>query len=226
MDKLEKALALLALIAVLQVTFAAYSSENYSIPNISIGQGGLSSSSENFLLYDAAEESIGSARGTSQGYNLWVGFPATIGSPRFPGSLQATVNSTSQITVSWDANGNPTGTIFQLQESSPVSQSLYSGSNTSYVHLGLSAGSQYCYKAKAFNGVYTGYTAMVCAATLPKEPVVSSTHSQSAFDSNSLVSFTATSDANHFFYAWDQLADTSVSTGNTWWNGLVLVGTS
>jgi len=207
------------------MAFAAHTSQNYSIYNIAIipGSGG---ASEGYRLYDVAEEPTGSGKGTSADYNLWIGFPATVGVLRVPGSLSAGVDSNVQITVSWDANGNPGGVTYQLQEVTPVSQSLYSGANTSHAHSSLTPGAQYCYKVRAYSGVYTVYSGQVCAYTPPGEPSVTSSHTQGAFSTDATVDFNASADANHFYYTWDQIADTAVSAGGTWWSGLQLEKTA
>ena len=218
MRKGKSALVVFCLVLFLAIGVAAYTSENYSIPNIAVipvDQG----ASENYRLYDIAEEPIGSGKGTSADYNLWTGFPATVGIPRVPGSLSVAVDSNTQNTVLWDSNGNPPGVAYQLQEVTPVSQSLYSGTSTGYEHSSLTPGQQYCYKARALLGVYTAYTAQVCASALPGELTVTSSHAQNAFSTDATVDFNASADANHFYYTWDQLADTQVTAGGTWWSG-------
>ena len=87
---------------------AAHTSENYSISNIAVIPS-TSGSSENYALQDVAEEPTGSGKGASEDYNLWIGFPVTVGALRVPGSLAANADSNTQITVSWNANGNPGG---------------------------------------------------------------------------------------------------------------------
>ncbi|MFH1235036.1 MAG: Ig-like domain-containing protein [Candidatus Diapherotrites archaeon] len=224
----EKRMAMAIFIALLlgaPLAFSAHTSQNYSITNIVIEPSD-EGASENYRIYDAGEEPIGSGEGTSVGYSLWIGFPATVGIPRVPGALSTAVDSNTQITVSWDANGNQSGVTYQLQETSPVSQSLYSGANTQYVHSSLSAGQQYCYKIRAYAGVYSVYSAEKCASTMPSEPVVSSSHTQNAWDTNSVLQFTATSSAHHFYYAWNQAAGTAVSAGDTQWDGNAIVKTA
>lgn len=203
----------------LPLVFSASTSENYSISNIAI-EPSTSGSSENYLIYDVGEEAIGSDRGTSTNYTLWIGFPATVGVLRVPGPFNVTVDSNTQLTISWDSNGNPPSTTFQLQETSPVSQSLYSGTDTQFVHSNLTASQEYCYKIRAYAGVYTVFSAQKCVSTLPSDPIVDcNTHVAGEWSNDGNVTFTAVSDANHFYYAWDQFADTTVYNTDTWWDG-------
>lgn len=93
-----------------------------------------------------------------------------------PTGLSATGGSTAQgeqITITWNANGNPSGTVYELwcEETGSI---IYSGTSTSYVHSGLklpnNAGGTTVtrkYKVRATNsGTTTPWSALVTGNTL------------------------------------------------------------
>jgi len=207
------------------MTFAVHSSENYSIPNLVVSPG-LTGSSENYLVFPIGEDSTASGAGSSETYVLTLGFPATIGVLRVPGNLAASADSNTQITVSWDSNGNPDGVSYQLQAVSPVSQSLYSGTDLNFAHSGLSSGSNYCYKIRAFAGVYAVYSGQVCTFTQVSDPVIGSDKTANAYLTDVNVQFTAQTDANKFYYIWDTTSNSAVSASDTEWEGTALIKTA
>jgi hypothetical protein len=80
--------------------------------------------------------------------------------PATPGGLAAAVNSTSQITVTWNSVSNATG--YDLQ----VDGATVSSVTSPYVHSGLAAGSKHTYAVRAKNSAgASAFSASVSATT-------------------------------------------------------------
>ncbi|MCX5788846.1 MAG: hypothetical protein NTX64_10130, partial [Elusimicrobia bacterium] len=94
-----------------------------------------------------------------------------------PSGLAATAVGASSATLAWSPNGNPAGTIWELQRSADgvAYSSVYSSSAAAgYTDMGLTPGSMYYYQAHArnaewvatpFNGPITIYTAPAAVLT-------------------------------------------------------------
>lgn len=91
-----------------------------------------------------------------------------------PTSLTVSSPAQSSLTISWNANGNLSGTIYELY-CNTTGQTIYTGTSTNFTHTGLSSGTQYSYKVRAKNGdnIYTSYTGNAAAWTIPSNPTVS-----------------------------------------------------
>ena len=68
-----------------------------------------------------------------------------------PSSLALTANSASQITASWSANSNPSGTEYFIENTTAGTNSGWT-TNTSWVSSGLSCERSYSFRVKARNG--------------------------------------------------------------------------
>ena len=81
--------------------------------------------------------------------------------PSSPTGFTATAFSSSRIDLSWVTGaGTPTATNFELDWSANGSSgwtNIYSGSNTTYSHTGLSSSTQYFYRVRGQVTDYSGY---------------------------------------------------------------------
>lgn len=89
--------------------------------------------------------------------------------PAMPTGLTATVNSTSQITVTWNAVSNATG--YDLQ----VDGSTISNATSPYVHNGLATGSTHSYAVRAKNSAGTSAFSTTVSATTQTTTTVPAT---------------------------------------------------
>ncbi len=87
-----------------------------------------------------------------------------------PSSVSFSSISQNSMTVTWDTNGNPAGTIYELYRNGTTL--LYTGTGTSFNDTGLSAGTTYSYKLRAKTSLnyYTGYSSTFSKITLPSTP--------------------------------------------------------
>lgn len=78
----------------------------------------------------------------------------------------ATANGTTQIQVSWEANGNSTGTEYYAEDASDSATNSGWTSSTTYLFTGLTAGQDYTFKVKARNTdeVETNYLGSISIA--------------------------------------------------------------
>ncbi|MEG1203834.1 MAG: hypothetical protein RSE00_01000, partial [Clostridia bacterium] len=90
-----------------------------------------------------------------------------------PSSITATNGASSQgrqITVDWNENGNPGGTVYELEQSDNAStwSNIYTGTASSFVHTGLATNTTKYYRVRSKNvdGVYTGYSGNATGKTL------------------------------------------------------------
>ncbi|MCL1873867.1 MAG: cadherin-like beta sandwich domain-containing protein [Clostridiales bacterium] len=96
--------------------------------------------------------------------------------PSTPSTPGLTVNSSSSITASW--NSVTGATRYELSRSTSSSGSytvVYSSSSTSYTDSGLSTGTTYYYRLRAYNGTYSGYSSVNSITTSPSAPNLSLT---------------------------------------------------
>ncbi|GAH90944.1 unnamed protein product, partial [marine sediment metagenome] len=89
--------------------------------------------------YNASGDSLASAGATA--YTL----------ANIPSNLSLTADSTSQITASWSANSNPSGTEYYAENTTANTNSGWT-INSSWSSSGLSCGTSYTFKVKARNG--------------------------------------------------------------------------
>ncbi len=84
-----------------------------------------------------------------------------------PASVSATANSSTQITVSWDDQGNPTGTLYYVVDANDDSSNSGWTSSTQASFTGLTASTEYTFKVKARNGdeAETAYSGTAAATT-------------------------------------------------------------
>ena len=96
-----------------------------------------------------------------------------------PISLSTTVVSFTGVGLAWNGNGNPAGTVFSLERSTDgVSYApVVSQTTVTYMDQGVSQGTTYAYRVRAFNkvNVPTAYSNVVSVTTpgstsLPKTP--------------------------------------------------------
>jgi hypothetical protein len=82
--------------------------------------------------------------------------------------LRATVNSSSQITLTWTQSGTYTHFIVERQTGSRSWAVVNNNvTTTSFVHSGLSSRTKYTYRVRAANGLLlSAYSATVSATTL------------------------------------------------------------
>lgn len=93
--------------------------------------------------------------------------------PGVPSGLSASVESSSQINLSWDSvSDSPSGTtvsyeLYRGTSEGSVDSEVYDGTSTSYNNTGLSAGTTYYYKVRAKDDVgnTSGYSSVVSATT-------------------------------------------------------------
>jgi len=84
-----------------------------------------------------------------------------VGTPNTPTGLSATIQSTTQINLSWDAVSNADG--YELYKGDSL---LTTTSDTSYSNTGLSANTAYSYKIRSYIGsVYSDFSTVVFATT-------------------------------------------------------------
>ena len=88
--------------------------------------------------------------------------------PSAPSNLRATVNSSSQITLTWTQSGTYTHFIVERQTGSRSWAVVNNNvTTTSFVHSGLSRRTKYTYRVRAANGsLLSSYSATVSATTL------------------------------------------------------------
>jgi phosphodiesterase/alkaline phosphatase D-like protein len=100
-------------------------------------------------------------------YDFHVSYSTVPTTPPAPSWLDATAISTSQITVTWENVSNETGyKIYRSQTpSGTYNQIGTTPANTcTYTDQGLSSGTQYCYKVKAYNASGdSGFSPYDCA---------------------------------------------------------------
>ncbi len=85
-----------------------------------------------------------------------------------PSSLAFVSVSTSAISISWSANGNPGGTIFNVQRSTGGGYTtVSSGTSTSYTDSSVTSSTTYSYQVDAQNGnaIATSYTGPISTTT-------------------------------------------------------------
>ena len=108
---------------------------------------------------------------------------ATSTVPTVPASVSASADSTTQITVSWTANSNPSGTVYELYN---VTNSSVVATTTavSYAVTGLSASTSYTFKVRAQYASdvsqYGEYSDAVAATTESPPPASSSEEESSS----------------------------------------------
>ncbi|MEG0872555.1 MAG: dockerin type I repeat-containing protein [Clostridia bacterium] len=90
-----------------------------------------------------------------------------------PSGITATNGASSQgrqITVAWNENENPAGTVYELEQSDNAStwSNIYTGTASSFVHTGLATNTAKYYRVRAKNadGVYTEYSGNATGKTL------------------------------------------------------------
>jgi hypothetical protein len=92
-----------------------------------------------------------------------------------PGTPTSSGATSTSITVTWSANGNPAGTSYQLWRNGAC---IYSGTSTSFPDSGLTPGTAYLYQVRACNsgGVWTNYaqSTLYTAPNTPAAPVLQS----------------------------------------------------
>lgn len=83
-----------------------------------------------------------------------------------PASLAAVADSQTQITLTWEANGNPSGTEYYIENQTDESNSEWI-TDAEYSFTGLACGTEYVFRAKARNAenTETSWTDDVSAAT-------------------------------------------------------------
>ncbi|MHA1287940.1 MAG: OmpL47-type beta-barrel domain-containing protein, partial [Candidatus Thorarchaeota archaeon] len=148
--------------------------------------------------------------------------PATIASITADSNSQITVTATSASdsgcglsATSYDFNVNGSWHGWQ--------------SSVSYTDSGLSANTRHCYTVRYRDaaGNISNESALSCAYTLPAVPVpVSSSHSVGEWSSDSTVDFTCSGAASSYYYVWDQLPNTTVTSADTVWDGSLLSKTA
>ncbi|MGB9886792.1 MAG: fibronectin type III domain-containing protein [Moorellales bacterium] len=118
--------------------------------------------------YDVAVGPVLPSGGTDWWQSAGSAYPlaAVPGTPTFGQS------GSDSIPVSWSANGNPSGVVYELRRNdTPV----YTGTATSYTDTGLEPGQTYRYKVRAKNGAgqYTAFSAEAVWGTAPVAPTIS-----------------------------------------------------
>jgi len=83
-----------------------------------------------------------------------------------PTGLTGTADSQTQITISWNANSNPSGTEYYAENTTAGTNSGWITA-TSWTSSGLSCGTSYSFRVKARNseGKETGYTSSITVST-------------------------------------------------------------
>lgn len=144
-----------------------------TIPWQVIDQGGRTSNLDNYELLDASGQgAIG--RVDIPGYTLFAEYIlplSTIGDtiPALPANLTATTISSAQINLAWhDNSDNEAGFKVERKiEGGAYSQIAALPANTNtYQNSGLSQGTTYCYRVKAYNSAGdSGYSNEACTTT-------------------------------------------------------------
>ncbi|MBI4249877.1 MAG: fibronectin type III domain-containing protein, partial [Elusimicrobia bacterium] len=109
------------------------------------------------------------------GFNSFVAGASTITLAAAPAALSVTGVSTGSVSVSWDANTNPTGTLYDLEfatESSMAGKATANLTAQTTTLTGLSDGTTYYVRVRAQNGagVKTDYSSMLSTATRFVDP--------------------------------------------------------
>lgn len=100
--------------------------------------------------------------------------PPTV--PVTPSVLTATADSESQITVSYNAVSGATTYELQARTAGNAFSTVQNNSNTSFVHVGLTASTAHDYRVRAVNSAgASAYSAIVSAITDDSQPPVTAT---------------------------------------------------
>ncbi|MFA6328553.1 MAG: LamG-like jellyroll fold domain-containing protein, partial [Candidatus Micrarchaeia archaeon] len=73
-----------------------------------------------------------------------------------------------EMSLSWGANSNPAGTVYEVNETIS-GQTVSSSTALNFTHTGLLDNTQYCYKVRAtLGGQYSNYTSAICNITFDR----------------------------------------------------------
>ncbi len=116
---------------------------------------------------------------TSGNFSTWSTVVSTYTWANAPTTLSTTSVANTSVALSWNGNGNPAGTLYGIERStSGVTWSqVTTTNNTTYTDIGLTAGTVYLYRVRAFNGnlIPTSYAGPISVLTTgspssPKRP--------------------------------------------------------
>lgn len=127
----------------------------------------------------------------SEGYAQLAQSATYYTSAAAPGSPGISARMDISITLGWEANGNPLGTVYQLWLDADAAFSQPSISTmtvSSHTASGLQPGTQYFFKARAMNGdgIFSDFSAAVSTITMPLLPVQPAAPSGSALGVSSI----------------------------------------
>jgi hypothetical protein len=139
----------------------------------------------------------------SQGMFVTVTRSGTTPSPpAAPSNLQATADSTSQITITWNDNSN-NESGFRIERKTGASGTYAEMANVganirTWVNTGLSAGTEYFYRVRAFNvDGFSAWSNETSARTLSLNPPAAPSNLQATADSMSQITITWNDNSNN-----------------------------
>lgn len=127
----------------------------------------------------------GLATNTAYRVTVRTSNPAAVSATRYtlaavPTMTGVTTNSSSQLTAAWGANGNPSGTTYEVLRDARIDRNgsvfggvvVDTGTATTFANSGLGANTYHTYMVRAKNGdgVFSGYSAQLGAWTSANTP--------------------------------------------------------